>query len=41
MNHDTSQLLNKVPTASSGELAMPEAIMDVNPDWMTPKTKWL
>ena len=41
INQEASQLRKKLPTASSAKLAIPEAIMDANPDWMAPKTKWL
>jgi hypothetical protein len=34
-SQDTIQFRRKLP------LAIPAAIKDVNPDWMTPKTKWL
>jgi hypothetical protein len=40
-SQDTSQFRKKVPADSDGTLAIPAAISDVNPDWMTPKTKWL
>jgi hypothetical protein len=40
-SHDTIQFRKKLPLAIDGKLAIPAAIKDVNPDWMTPKTKWL
>jgi hypothetical protein len=38
---DTIQFRRKLPLAIDGKLAIPAAIKDVNPDWMTPKAKWL
>ena len=40
-SQDTTQFRKKVPADNDGTLAIPAAISDVNPDWMTPKTKWL
>ena len=40
-SQDTIQFRKKLPVAIDGKLAIPAAIKDVNPDWMTPKTKWL
>jgi hypothetical protein len=34
---DTIQFRRKLPLAIDGKLAIPAAIKDVNPDWMTPK----
>jgi hypothetical protein len=41
INQEVAQFCKKLPRASEGKLAMPAAIKDVSPDWMTPKTKWL
>jgi hypothetical protein len=41
INQDASQFRKKLPVASDGRLAMPAAIRQVNPDWMTAKTKWV
>jgi hypothetical protein len=41
INHDASQFRKKFSAASDGRLAMPAAIKQVNPDWMTAKTKWV
>ena len=40
-SHDSNQFRKKLPVEIDGKLAIPAAISDVNPDWMTPKTKWL
>jgi hypothetical protein len=40
-SQESIQFRKKLPEAMDGRLAIPAAIMDVNPDWMTPKTKWL
>jgi hypothetical protein len=41
--HETSQEASqfdmKCPVAIAGKLAIPAAMREVNPDWMTPKTK--
>jgi hypothetical protein len=39
ISQDTIQFRKKLPVAIDGKLAIPAAIKDVNPDWMTPKTK--
>ena len=41
INQDASQFRKKFSVASDGRLAMPAAIRQVNPDWMTAKTKWV
>jgi hypothetical protein len=41
ISQDIAQLLRKLPVARNGKLAIPAAIRDVNPYWMTPKIKWL
>jgi hypothetical protein len=41
INQDVSQFRKKLSVASDGRLAMPAAIKQVNPDWMTAKTKWV
>ena len=41
INQDASQFQKKLSVASVGKLAMPVAIRQVNPDWMTAKTKWV
>jgi hypothetical protein len=35
-SQDTVQFRKKLPVAIDGKLAIPAAIKDVNPDWMTP-----
>ena len=37
ISQDITELLRKLPGARNGKLAIPAAIKDVNPDWMTPK----
>jgi hypothetical protein len=41
INQDDSQFCKKLPAANEGKLAIPAAIRQVNPDWITPKTKWV
>ena len=41
INQDASQFRKKFSVASDGRLAIPAAIRQVNPDWMTAKTKWV
>jgi hypothetical protein len=41
INQDTSQFRTKLPVAKNGTLAIAAATKQVNPDWMTAKTKWL
>jgi hypothetical protein len=41
ISQDTSQFRKKWPLSSEGKLAMPAAIREVKPDWITPKTKWV
>jgi len=41
INQEASQFRKNLPVASDGRLAMPAAIRQVNPDWMTAKTKWV
>jgi hypothetical protein len=38
-SHEASQFHRKLPVAIAERLAMPAAIKEVNPDWMTPKMK--
>jgi hypothetical protein len=40
INQDASQFRKKLSVAD-GRLATPAAIRQVNPDWMTAKTKWV
>jgi len=41
MAHDNSQWTRNWPIVTNGKLAIPAAIRDVNPAWMTAKIKWL
>ena len=41
INQDASQFRKKFSVASDRRLAIPAAIRQVNPDWMTAKTKWV
>jgi hypothetical protein len=40
-SHEASQFHRKWPVAMADKLAIPAAMKEVNPDWMTPNTKWL
>lgn len=39
INHEENQFCTKWPAALDGRLAMPAAMKQVNPDWITPNTK--
>jgi hypothetical protein len=41
INQDASQFRKKFSVASDGRVAMPAAIRQVNPDWMTAKRRWV
>jgi hypothetical protein len=38
-SHEASQFHRKCPVAVAERLAIPAAMKEVNPDWITPKTK--